>query len=255
MPFTCNSCGLTKPNRFFSPCMYRKDVRKCRDCGRAENRARLEARAAGLRRCADCGVAKDLSQFTKDRDSVSCYCSTCYARRQRERNARIRESATHLTCKRCNVEKPRSEFSPSGRANGLDYRCKECNARRTAMGRMTDTTKFGQAAGAAKRRGLPFTLTMDEYLAIRAKPCHYCGFPVPPTGLAMDRLDNSGGYTPDNVVPCCWPCNQARNTVFTPEEMLLLGQVVACIKAERVAKGLPLDAIEGWGRPRKYDYA
>ena len=35
----------------------------------------------------------------------------------------------------------------------------------------------------------------------------------------MDRLDNSRGYEPDNVVACCPICNKVRLDHFTPDEM------------------------------------
>ena len=44
---------------------------------------------------------------------------------------------------------------------------------------------------------------------IFTKPCHYCG-ETDWTKLGCDRIDNSLPHTPDNVVPCCKPCNDKR---------------------------------------------
>ena len=34
----------------------------------------------------------------------------------------------------------------------------------------------------------------------------------------MDRKDNNKGYEKDNVVPCCWRCNNGRGNLFSYEE-------------------------------------
>lgn len=37
----------------------------------------------------------------------------------------------------------------------------------------------------------------------------------------------------DNVVPCCYDCNCARNNNFTHEEMFILGKTIREIKNNR----------------------
>lgn len=65
---------------------------------------------------------------------------------------------------------------------------------------------------------------------ITTKPCVYCG---DTHRVGCDRIDNSKGHTKDNVVPCCFDCNCARNNNFTYEEMLVLGKTIAEIKNMR----------------------
>lgn len=71
----------------------------------------------------------------------------------------------------------------------------------------------------AKRYRRPFTLTNHEFWALLTRPCFYCG--TPPANAVVrtqgtflyngiDRADSKGGYTRDNAVPCCWPCNRAK---------------------------------------------
>jgi hypothetical protein len=73
----------------------------------------------------------------------------------------------------------------------------------------------------AKRRNLPFELTEEEAFSFIDKICFYCGSPpsslmvhykgqtpMPYTGI--DRVDNSIGYTMNNLVPCCYSCNVAK---------------------------------------------
>ena len=47
----------------------------------------------------------------------------------------------------------------------------------------------------------------------------------------MDR--DSKGHTKDNVVPCCYDCNCARNDNFSHEEMVILGKTISEIKSKR----------------------
>ena len=65
------------------------------------------------------------------------------------------------------------------------------------------------------------------------QPCVYCG---DTERIGCDRLDNTKGHTKDNVVPCCYDCNCARNQNFTFEEMLVIGKAVAKVKKARKKK-------------------
>lgn len=74
-------------------------------------------------------------------------------------------------------------------------------------------------------------MTIDWLIEnIIKKPCVYCG----DTELVgCDRIDNHKGHTKDNVVPCCFDCNCARNNRFTHEEMFIIGQAIKKIKEAR----------------------
>lgn len=65
---------------------------------------------------------------------------------------------------------------------------------------------------------------------IMTKPCVYCG---DTNRIGCDRIDNSKGHTKDNVVPCCFDCNCARNNNFSHEEMFTIGKTIAKIKELR----------------------
>jgi len=89
--------------------------------------------------------------------------------------------------------------------------------RRAARNQVLVAYKWG-----AKDRGLVWALSGTQFDAIIQKPCHYCK--LPPSNKAkyqkhgvlvysgIDRKDNAVGYTPRNVVPCCWFCNKAKKT-------------------------------------------
>ncbi len=70
----------------------------------------------------------------------------------------------------------------------------------------------------AKKRNIEQALTDEQIIAIHKENCHYCG--APPSNIyhppgangtyiysGIDRVDNTKGYTMDNVAPCCSTCN------------------------------------------------
>lgn len=65
---------------------------------------------------------------------------------------------------------------------------------------------------------------------ILSKECIYCGSK---DKLGCDRIDNSKGHTYDNVVPCCYVCNCARNNNFSFDEMKELGKTIKKIIENR----------------------
>lgn len=81
----------------------------------------------------------------------------------------------------------------------------------------------------AKRGGRCFILDFGTFSRLVMQPCYYCNS-APATKVrtrsgsivfynGLDRVDNSRGYTPENVVPCCDICNMGKRTkefsVFT----------------------------------------
>jgi hypothetical protein len=75
----------------------------------------------------------------------------------------------------------------------------------------------------AESRGLVFNLTDTLFDKLIASPCFYCG--QEPSNRqstirggiflysGIDRKDASIGYTPDNVVACCFICNDMKGTL------------------------------------------
>ena len=69
--------------------------------------------------------------------------------------------------------------------------------------------KVQQYKSNAKRRGLQFLLTRDEFMAFWKKACYYCGADMKTVGL--DRVDPKIGYLKENLVSCCRLCNRAKS--------------------------------------------
>jgi hypothetical protein len=75
----------------------------------------------------------------------------------------------------------------------------------------------------ARRRGIAFELTFEQFKKLTSSPCFYTGrLPsqlaksqnshgaTPYTYNGIDRLDNSKGYILENCVPCCGPVNTMK---------------------------------------------
>lgn len=118
--------------------------------------------------------------------------------------------------------------------------------------------RFSQAKSIAKQRGLCFDFTVEQYVAVRSQPCRYCGFPLPETGIGLDRKDSNIGYTIDNTVPCCMECNSCKTDVFTYDEMLEIGHAIRRVKQQRQQSGggeirTSLGAPAKYGHSRRFD--
>lgn len=83
----------------------------------------------------------------------------------------------------------------------------------------------------AKERSIEWDLTEEQFEEITQKDCYYCG--AKPNNKSyhfqagaingsyiyngLDRVDNTKGYTINNVVPCCKICNMAKNNLTLQE--------------------------------------
>jgi hypothetical protein len=91
-----------------------------------------------------------------------------------------------------------------------------------AFGESSAYNRFGIYRRSALKLGRAFDLTFEQFKAITAQACHYCG--IRPLQIhraydrngeftynGMDRIDNSQGYVESNVVACCGTCNYAKS--------------------------------------------
>lgn len=96
----------------------------------------------------------------------------------------------------------------------------------------------------AKKRGLDFSISDEDVIAIASSSCVYCG--SPPTREfkqnpsshgafvcnGIDRVDNGKGYIAGNVVACCKPCNMMKHTM-SREDFLSHVQRIVQHQSER----------------------
>lgn len=79
----------------------------------------------------------------------------------------------------------------------------------------------------ARKRGLVWELTSDEFFTMNKENCYYCG--QEPSGRmrqgtpdiyiynGIDRVDNDKGYFKENCVACCKYCNFAKSDLTTED--------------------------------------
>lgn len=121
-------------------------------------------------------------------------------------------------------------------ASNLRKGQKGCNicARRLLKGEAGFNKLLGGYKAGAKKRGLAFELTKDEFRKLVTSDCAYCG--NLPSSVAkarfgdfthngVDRMDNDLGYVSSNVVPCCKWCNPAKQARDYNEWIAWLDQV------------------------------
>jgi hypothetical protein len=89
----------------------------------------------------------------------------------------------------------------------------------------------------ARDRGLAWELSGEEFDRLTAQDCAYCGCPpstVNRTGRSsgefvyngLDRVDNTLGYVPGNVVACCPTCNYAKKDMPYEQFMAWIARLV-----------------------------
>lgn len=61
----------------------------------------------------------------------------------------------------------------------------------------------------ANKKGVKFSLSLEQFNEILSKPCVYCGSTLKTT---VNRLETSEGYTEENSVPCCYKCSIMKYT-------------------------------------------
>ncbi len=84
----------------------------------------------------------------------------------------------------------------------------------------TPKARYSSTRKGARRRGIPFELTLDQFVEIVSSPCVYAIDSEEGIRYGADRKDNSLGYTRENCQPCCFWHNHVKSDVFTHEQML-----------------------------------
>lgn len=91
--------------------------------------------------------------------------------------------------------------------------------------------RFNFSKNRAKKQNKEFTLSLEDYTGLLNKPCFYDGVSLfGEYGIGLDRIDNSKGYTKENVLPCCGACNKIRGNNLTVEEMIAVANLLKSMR-------------------------
>ena len=141
---------------------------------------------------------------------------------------------TEKKCTRCHTVLPIENFYVTKKTKVYASRCKKCELeyhteRFSASYKRRSITLFHGAKSGSKRRKIPFQITKNDIIYQYEKQngkCYYSGRNLSSvTGdeniMSIDRINSDLGYTPDNIVICCWKVNKMKNT-FTSSDFLSL---------------------------------
>lgn len=221
-----------------------------------------------MKTCSVCKESKDESQFNKDarrKDGLHIFCRSCHkvkvkAYREKRRETLVIEEAGEKACKQCGETKPFSEFHVCSVArDGRKTKCAACTAQNVKERYLKDVEAsremFRQAsrrskerypltyllAGArrrAKENGWEFSITKEDLET--PDVCPVLGIPLSWSDLdvpkdyrpSLDRVDNTKGYVPGNVVVISWRANVLKRDA-TAEE---LGKIVSYMERHSAAR-------------------
>jgi len=86
----------------------------------------------------------------------------------------------------------------------------------------TPKRRFASTKWQSSKRGLEFSISLEEFIFEIEKPCVYCNNLLGEKSTyasGLDRKDNNKGYTVDNICSCCWVCNSIKGEHLSFEEM------------------------------------
>ena len=95
---------------------------------------------------------------------------------------------------------------------------------------------YARYRATARIRNIVFDLHIETFRKLTKQRCVYCGKEPKMTAdqngcygeylyNGLDRVDNSGPYTRNNVVPCCGTCNLAKREMSVDDFLGWIGRV------------------------------
>lgn len=163
-----------------------------------------------------CGVCDiEISNQTRSGMCLTCYSKwyqKSYRREPKNKNRRKELDAKNRVINGDEIRTKHRDWSAKNRDR--------LNESHRAISRRP-YIRYNNAVSTAKRRGISWDIKKSDYMSLIDSECTYCLGDLSGTGSALDRVDNSIGYTLSNVVPCCGPCNRVKGNVLTFEEMKL----------------------------------
>lgn len=134
-------------------------------------------------------------------------------------------------CRLCGGDpKTKSEFYINRTADGKEYartECRKCTDRTTRAYHRNNRDRhiLNNCRKTDRRFGFECALTREDIRALISTECRYCG---EADRLGVDRVDNSRGYSKDNIVPCCIRCNSMKRDMPTEAWNFLAPRIREC---------------------------
>ncbi len=105
-------------------------------------------------------------------------------------------------CYRCKKWLTLDNFwKSSSQKDGYSGECKNCSSH-------SKENRYNIYKKNAKKRGLNFNITKEEFYYLTSQECYYCGDLNEYNGI--DRINSDLDYSMENCVPCCEYCNKMK---------------------------------------------
>jgi len=216
------TCGRQSPDTQFAkytsgPCKG-KDRPHCKECWveyRRQNHANNltgEKIEANKKKCAEYYLAHRNEQNVKSR---SRYANKYSATRNVSAKSILAKywqesNDANKVCSQCGKNLLiRKHFYVRVKLGQISIRenCKKCHTTMTLQKRSLKPAGsiWSRYKKSAKKREFEFSITKQDVERAIGKPCSYCG--EDSILMTLDRVENTIGYAPSNVVPCCIRCN------------------------------------------------
>lgn len=130
------------------------------------------------------------------------------------RNNKNIKPYTNYMCKLCERNKDKERRQEPQRKKQLSDNNKKH--------RMSLKGRFGNLKHGSLRRKIDCNINFNDFENLHKLPCYYCNDLLNNDigcGHGLDRIDNSKGYTLDNVLKCCGFCNAIRRDRLSVNEM------------------------------------
>jgi len=173
---------------------------KKRFCGKhARDVFREDAEKNGIRYC---NIDRGCASVLKDDERI---CGLCVDKNKQKHSTELESLRSKIpNCLKC-LQNPKtiSHFCES--CYPTIYQVSDKISYRTANNFWNDLCR------GSVNRSMLMVLTFDQVTAIICRPCFYCGRFSDSVLNGLDRYDNSKGYIPSNVQPCCTMCNMMKH--------------------------------------------
>lgn len=172
-----------------------------------------------------CGRAQEYNH--KNSARMAAERGTCRACRKdyrvrRESNVyRNAEGKWCSSCNSCGVEQAYTRRDHAVSSDRVGWMCKTCSAPLTRRNWGVGSQKrlFNRFRKSAAARGLEWAITEKEMFQNYTAKCTYTGWDISVEGekptASLDRIDNSCGYTPNNIQWVHTSVNMARGALTT----------------------------------------
>lgn len=175
-------------------------------------------------KCNSCDLDKPEAQMVKHTGKIRPYCNICNRKRVSEWRLkypeRWKESRKRHYLEMC---KGKPRYLAKRRVYMLTYR-------------LTPEFHYTEMKYRCKEMNFPCDISLEAYTELTSGSCYYCNGALPKTGIGLDQIIPRGGYTMNNVRPCCDDCNTAKNDLTENQFLNLIENIYKNLSEKKICR-------------------